>query len=71
VVGVPDALWGQRLVVAVTVTGTEPAEVVSEVDRACLSLARHKRPKEVHVLDALPLGATGKIDRRAVARLLS
>jgi acyl-CoA synthetase (AMP-forming)/AMP-acid ligase II len=66
-VGLPDPLWGQRLVVAVVGELGDPEAVVA---RACVGLAPHKRPKEVHVLPELPLGATGKIDRRAVARLL-
>jgi non-ribosomal peptide synthetase component E (peptide arylation enzyme) len=27
-------------------------------------------PKRVHLLDSLPLGATGKIDRKALTRML-
>jgi acyl-CoA synthetase (AMP-forming)/AMP-acid ligase II len=68
---VPDELWGQRLVAAVTVADGHRADVAAAVDQACRALARHKRPKAVHVVDELPLGATGKIDRRAVARLLA
>ena len=71
VVGLPDDLWGQRLVAAVTVADGHRSDVVARADLACRELASHKRPKAVHVVDELPLGATGKIDRRAVARLLA
>jgi len=44
-------------------------------DRARIRQGRVGRPrrsgaKRVHLLDALPLGATGKIDRKALTRML-
>ena len=45
-----------------------PALVLAHAARA---LAPHQRPRRVITLDALPLGPTGKIDRRAVAALLA
>ncbi len=76
--GLPDPTWGQRLVVAVTTSpaaarssqanGSNPVDAVAEV---CRVLAPHKRPKSVHLVDTMPLGATGKIDRRALARQLA
>jgi acyl-CoA synthetase (AMP-forming)/AMP-acid ligase II len=69
--GLPDDVWGQRLVVAVTVRDADADGSVDRVKDACGALAPHKRPKHVHVLEAMPLGATGKIDRRALAALLA
>lgn len=65
-VGLPDPTWGQRLVVAVTVAGAAPQDVSAAVRRAADDLPAHQRPKEIHVVETMPLGATGKIDRRAL-----
>ena len=63
VAGVPDAQWGERVAAAIVVT---PA-----IDRAALTAALatwppHLRPRTLIELDALPLTASGKLDRRAV-----
>ena len=34
-------------------------------------LADYKRPKQIHITDAIPRTATGKIQRGAVARVYS
>lgn len=65
VVGVDDARWGQVLVAAITTRdGTLRRADLRRVVGA--RLARHKRPRRYIVLDALPLGRTGKIDRDGV-----
>jgi O-succinylbenzoic acid--CoA ligase len=69
VFGRPDATWGHRVVATVVPTpGATPAlpelrEWVSD------RLGRPAAPRQLHVLDALPLLHTGKPDRRAVAAL--
>jgi fatty-acyl-CoA synthase len=64
VLGVPDAEFGQRLrafVVPVPGAQVDPEELKLFVrDR----LARHKVPREVVVMTALPRNATGKVLRR-------
>jgi fatty-acyl-CoA synthase len=65
VVGVPHATWGEvgRAFVVVT-------EAYDEEDlRAFLAdrLARYKLPREIIVLDALPLTAIGKLDKKLLA----
>ena len=65
VVGIDDARWGQVPVAAImmrdaTVSRADLRRAVGE------RLARHKRPRRYVVLDALPLGRTGKIDRDGV-----
>jgi o-succinylbenzoate---CoA ligase len=62
VLGVPDPEWGTRVV----------AFVVGQVDVAGMrdfvseTLPRTWAPREVVVLDALPMLASGKVDRRAL-----
>ncbi|KRA25398.1 hypothetical protein ASD65_13920 [Microbacterium sp. Root61] len=65
-VGLPDPVWGQRLELAYSGDAA-----VDDIAAAFGDLPRHKQPKAITRLDALPLGATGKIDRRAVAVLLA
>jgi O-succinylbenzoic acid--CoA ligase len=67
VVGLPDPTWGQ--VVGAMVSG--------DVDETCLiryvadRLAPFKRPRRWAFVDGLPLLASGKVDRGAVARQLA
>ncbi|MAL06895.1 MAG: AMP-dependent synthetase [Microbacterium sp.] len=72
-VGLPDERWGQRIVLAyTTASGAELTEADREaLDEALTALTKHKRPKSLHRFDSLPLGATGKISRRAVVDLLT
>ncbi|KRC62745.1 hypothetical protein ASE14_02700 [Agromyces sp. Root81] len=71
-VGLPDERWGQRIVLAYTTTsGTDlDASQRAALDDRLTGLAPHKRPKSCHFHAELPLGATGKIDRRAIAAQL-
>lgn len=65
VFGRDDEQWGQRVCAA----------VVGDVDPVGLEawarshLAGHKRPKEYHLVDGLPMTATGKLRRRDLASL--
>ena len=69
VVGAPDARWGQ-VVTAVIVL--EPvADVSAILDGASANLASFKRPRRVALVAALPLGHSGKVDRRALLRDLA
>ena len=70
VLGRPDAEWGARVVAAVVPSpGASPDLAVL---RAWVGerLGAPAAPKELHVLDAVPVLHTGKPDRRAVARLI-
>ncbi len=61
VVGQPDAEWGER-VVAFVVGAGEAAVDVEALDRFCLDhIARFKRPRRYHVVDALPKNNYGKV----------
>lgn len=66
VVGAPDAEFGQRLVAFVApATG---AVLASDRLDAWLAdrLARYQRPRDIVVLDALPVTPVGKLDKRAL-----
>jgi acyl-CoA synthetase (AMP-forming)/AMP-acid ligase II len=71
VLGFEDEHWGERVVAFVTHAGPrEPA--TAEVVAACRErIADYKLPKEIHFVDALPVNATGKIDRAALRRAYS
>jgi o-succinylbenzoate---CoA ligase len=70
-VGRPDREWGQRVVAAVVpVPGTTPDPAVLRswvADR----LGAPAAPRELHLIDSVPLLHTGKPDRRGVAAALS
>lgn len=61
VIGVPHRDLGEEIAAYVTLRpggGTEPDEII---DFCKARLANFKYPREVHILDELPLGPTGKI----------
>jgi acyl-CoA synthetase (AMP-forming)/AMP-acid ligase II len=66
VFGVPDVVWGQRVAAAIVTSDRAPSddEILA---RARRELAGFKVPRLVTRLDALSLGATGKIDRAMTA----
>jgi fatty-acyl-CoA synthase len=73
VVGMADERWGEVPAAFVTlVDGADPDAVGEDELIAWVQtrLARFKAPKRVVVLDALPLGGTGKISKPALRQLL-
>jgi len=69
VIGVPDEQWGQR-VVAVIVPGVAVPELAELRRHVGATLGSAAAPKELHVVDELPLRGPGKVDRRALAVLV-
>lgn len=69
VVGLPDSDWGERVVAAVSTYENVDAESIRQFARERLS--GYKSPKEVHILDTIPLTAYGKIDKKALRKTLS
>ena len=75
VVGVPDRVFGQRIVAAVvkreghgqTTAGSFEKEIVGFVSE---HLADYKRPKRVLILPELPVNAMGKIQKHVLLRSL-
>jgi oxalate---CoA ligase len=64
--GAPHPTWGEEVAAAVQLK-----EPVSEADLLAFCkerLADFKRPKKIHITEAIPRTATGKIQRRVVAQ---
>jgi acyl-CoA synthetase (AMP-forming)/AMP-acid ligase II len=66
VIGLADAVLGERPVAYVVPEGGAVADQIEEVLRAACAerLPRHKQPSEFWLVDEMPLGPTGKISRR-------
>lgn len=70
VVGAEDTEWGQRVVAAIVPAPGRRAPTLDEVRVAVRSaVAAHAAPRQLLVLDRLPLRGPGKPDRAEVARL--
>jgi long-chain acyl-CoA synthetase len=70
VVGRPDPLHGEEVVAFVTLRPGWSAGGQELVEFTRARLSAYKYPREVHVLDDLPLTPVGKVDRKALrARL--
>lgn len=69
VVGITDATWGQRVAALIVPNGEPPS---AEALRAHLAerLAPFAHPRALRFVDALPLTAAGKLDRRAARAAL-
>jgi long-chain acyl-CoA synthetase len=66
VFGLDDERWGQRVCAAVVGTATAEDVVVYARSR----LAPYKCPKDVFIVDQLPLTSTGKLQRSRLPELL-
>jgi O-succinylbenzoic acid--CoA ligase len=66
VIGLPDPEWGTRLVALVVVKAGAPVSTTPGIREALASeLPPFALPREVRVVDSLPLLESGKIDREA------
>ncbi|EHK86820.1 o-succinylbenzoate--CoA ligase [Saccharomonospora azurea] len=68
VVGLPDPEWGRRVAAVVATTDELDLDSVRDAVRADLGAAA--TPKQLLVVDELPLIGPGKVDRSALRRLL-
>ena len=67
VVGAPDPRWGERIV-AYVIPAVGTAVTAAELAEHCRSLiAGYKVPKQIHLVETLPMTASGKI-RKSVLR---
>ncbi|TQE36090.1 hypothetical protein Sipo8835_02955 [Streptomyces ipomoeae] len=66
--GAPDPVWGELVTAYLVANAPEPTldDVRRHLDGR---LARHKWPRRLCVVPALPRGATGKLQRRALTEL--
>jgi acyl-CoA synthetase (AMP-forming)/AMP-acid ligase II len=65
--GVPHSTWGEEVEAVVVLREDASATAEDLVNHCRERLADYKRPKRIHVTDAIPRTATGKIQRRVVA----
>ena len=71
VCGVPDEVWGERVVAAIAVDeGASEPTLVDLQAFAGQVLARYKMPRELAVVKEIPFTSSGKVDRGAVRRQL-
>jgi long-chain acyl-CoA synthetase len=69
VVGRPDPTYGEEVVAFVTVSGGATPDDLVAFGRE--RLGGYKYPREIHVVDALPLTPVGKLDRKALREQLT
>src|SRR4029077_20569513 len=67
--GIPHPAWGEEVAAVVVL---REAATESDLLTYCRErLSDYKRPKQIHITDAIPRTATGKIQRRIVAEAYS
>jgi acyl-CoA synthetase (AMP-forming)/AMP-acid ligase II len=67
VVGIPDERLGEVGAAFVVAAAGTPIEADEVIAWAKQRMANYKVPRHVHLLDALPLNATGKVDKLLLA----
>jgi acyl-CoA synthetase (AMP-forming)/AMP-acid ligase II len=70
VAGVPDEHWGEAVCAMVVTKQGMSVSAPELIDYCKARLARHKAPKRVEFVSALPVSAVGKVLRREVRRCL-
>lgn len=63
VVGVPDEDLGERIVAFVVGTPGAQVDASALAEHVAATLSRHKRPRQVVLVDSLPRNAMGKVDK--------
>ena len=69
--GVPHGTWGEEVEAAVVLREGESASAADLLAFCKERLADYKRPKQIHITQAIPRTASGKIQRGAVAKAYS
>ncbi|MBV9809511.1 MAG: AMP-binding protein [Solirubrobacterales bacterium] len=70
VVGRPDDRYGEEVVAFVALREAGAVDAEELVEWARRRIGGYKYPREVHVVDAIPLTAVGKLDRKALRALV-
>jgi fatty-acyl-CoA synthase len=71
VVGVPDPKWGESGVAVVVLKDGAELDQATLIAHCVERLAKFKVPARMHVIDALPRNATGKVLKRELRTLLA
>jgi long-chain acyl-CoA synthetase len=71
VVGIPDADKGERIVALAVLQDNEVESEAALVSFLEGTLARYKIPQNIIILDAIPVGASGKRSRKALQELVA
>jgi fatty-acyl-CoA synthase/long-chain acyl-CoA synthetase len=66
VIGVPHETWGEAVTAFVVVKPGDQVDLSALKAYARQELATYKRPKSIELVDALPLTAVGKPDKKAL-----
>jgi long-chain acyl-CoA synthetase len=69
VVGRPDPLLGEEVMAWVSLTEGADVRADDLIAWSRERLGRHKHPREVRIVPAVPLTSVGKTDRKALRRL--
>jgi long-chain acyl-CoA synthetase len=71
VVGKPDPLHGEEVVAFVSLRGGEELTPEQLIDWARTRIGGYKYPREVRIVDSIPLTPVGKIDRKLLRSRVS
>lgn len=72
VVGMPDPVWGERVVAVVRPTDPQDPPTAEELRALCrMRLAPHKTPADFFVADAYPLTGSGKVQKFRIQELIA
>ena len=72
VFGIADDRWGQIVAAAIVAqNGSDAVSLEALAHHVRTTLASHKQPRVVAIVEALILNATGKLDRRATAAMVA
>lgn len=70
-VGVPDPLYGQQIVAGVVMKPGEVGDEIELIEFCCHRLGRFKTPQRILLLDELPKGPSGKLQRLRLLNLIT
>lgn len=71
VFGLPDERWGERVTAAVVIAPGYTATSIELIDHCRRLIAGYKVPKQVELVDVLPMTASGKIAKPQLRRIFS